>query len=299
LIHINRTSVTTPPSLALKGGPERLKAEELFGDPANSQRKFTFKAYKERDVVAALEQLFRGKCAYCESSYAPVAPADIEHFRPKGAVAIEDATGKVTRCKPGYYWLAADWDNLLPSCIDCNRARTHRFPGDDMTESRGKENQFPLMSETKRVRRHDQELASESRARLLLHPCRDQPERHLEFHGTGAITARAGSRKGAASIRVYALGRDELIEARRKHLLQAARKMRDGHREIERLAGDPEDEETARRVKELDDELQELARDEAEYAGMARQFIAEFEQARRDRTLNAFVHRLLTEVTTP
>ncbi|MEF9674035.1 hypothetical protein QNM99_25505 [Pseudomonas sp. PCH446] len=47
---------------------------------------------------------------------------DVEHYRPKGAVS-EDAS------HPGYWWVAMDWDNLLPSCIDCNRKRKQVTPG--------------------------------------------------------------------------------------------------------------------------------------------------------------------------
>jgi hypothetical protein len=143
MIHIDRSRVPVPPSLLDAGVKERERATAFYADPGNQSNSFPFKAYKADDVVAALEQLFRGKCAYCESSYAQTQPADIEHFRPKGAVMIERPGERPHRRKPGYYWLAAEWDNLLPSCIDCNRARTQDFPDDDLRLVRGKENRFP------------------------------------------------------------------------------------------------------------------------------------------------------------
>ena len=47
---------------------------------------FDFARYKEASVKTALEKLFHGKCAYCESFYAGLQPVDVEHYRPKGEV---------------------------------------------------------------------------------------------------------------------------------------------------------------------------------------------------------------------
>jgi hypothetical protein len=70
---------------------------------------------------------------------------DAEHYRPKGAVKykteageLEDATCEVlnprqgrivTQRHPGYFWLAYDWRNLLPSCVFCNsgQGKNERF----------------------------------------------------------------------------------------------------------------------------------------------------------------------------
>lgn len=51
------------------------------------------------------------------------APLDVEHFRPKSEIdEVDPATFRPVPGRaptaPGYYWLAAAWSNLLPSCIE-------------------------------------------------------------------------------------------------------------------------------------------------------------------------------------
>lgn len=100
-------------------------------------KKKVFNAYGNDAVKAALEKLFHGKCAYCESHYSATQPIDVEHYRPKNAGT-------------GYFWLAAVWENLLPSCIDCNRER-YQPMFDPLTgvlvkkeKKAGKHDHFPL-----------------------------------------------------------------------------------------------------------------------------------------------------------
>jgi uncharacterized protein (TIGR02646 family) len=179
----------------------------------------TFSVYKDKGLVAALEDVFGKKCAYCESDFGAVTPSDIEHFRPKSAIktSVDD------ELKPGYYWLAGDWPNLLISCPDCNRSRTHKVPGQSEGALLGKGTQFPLDFEDSRVRHHDDQIAVEDTARLLLDPCVDNPEEHLEFDETGNIRARirngVESSRGKWSIDVFALRRKTLVEKRLKVLL--------------------------------------------------------------------------------
>src|SRR4051812_22350680 len=97
-----------------------------------------FKAYEEgKDLVIRgsvyksakpfLDKLFGGKCAYCEVIIEASHPTEVEHYRPKGAVKDEEEevvtiqTPNGAEDHPGYWWLAYEWNNLLPSCIDCNR----------------------------------------------------------------------------------------------------------------------------------------------------------------------------------
>lgn len=129
----------------------------LEGTPPK-QAKYSFTRYRDDSVRQALEKLFHGKCAYCESLYAGTQPVDIEHFRPKSRVAEDPAF-------PGYWWLAADWDNLLPSCIDCNRSRKqHALSEKQLLElvdgatkqaiprfNQGKADAFPLFENSPRA----------------------------------------------------------------------------------------------------------------------------------------------------
>lgn len=208
MIRIKR--LPTPKALADPDSPgphERARAERFYEIEENRLKKLPggFKAYKHPDVKIALEESFHGKCAYCEGVYVAYHPVDIEHFRPKGGVIDRGVLRK-----PGYYWLAAEWDNLLPSCIDCNRARKHETiqTGPELS---GKANLFPISNENSRARLPHQER---NEKRLLLHPCRDRPSAHLAFQADGVVLAT--STKGRESIKVYGLNRLDLIRARRK-----------------------------------------------------------------------------------
>jgi uncharacterized protein (TIGR02646 family) len=201
-----------PPSLdgdSSVGGKERRKATEFYADPANKKKKFKFAAYKQPDIVAALEAMFGQKCCYCESDYGAVAPTDIEHYRPKGAVLDPDGTIR----KPGYYWLAAEWTNLLPSCIDCNRERGHEY--DEGREVTGKANKFPLVDESKRATDPEDKLEEDP---LLLDPALDDPDEHLEFFGEGLVRAAlrggAESERGEQTIKIVGLRRPKLVSTR-------------------------------------------------------------------------------------
>lgn len=201
---------------------EREAAIAFFSNPANYQgeskvttQKFGFSVYKNGELARELEAVFGGKCAYCESRFAHVTPKDVEHFRPKSEIAI----GPGKSLMPGYYWLAGDWRNLLVSCVDCNRARNHLVPGQADQLLLGKETQFPLSEEGKRVRSHEKAIADEEAFRLLLNPCEDDPELHLAYDDDALIHPRTTeqgvpSAMAEASICVYALQRKELVEER-------------------------------------------------------------------------------------
>jgi uncharacterized protein (TIGR02646 family) len=269
----------SPQSLAGPGSIgdlERAAAIAFFGLPANHGASYDdFKAYKSPDVVQALNQRFANKCAYCESVYAATAPVDVEHYRPKGGVEVD---GKLR--KPGYYWLAAEWTNLLPSCIDCNRKRTHEFP-DAEPALRGKANKFPIANPTKRAANPGEEAAEQ---RLLLHPCLDKPEKHLEFIEEGAIRPALirgrASEMGRLSIEVYGLDRPGLVHERQRLLIRMDGLMARIRRTLERIQRPGVD---AQRRQELDEDLRldvaELKTYEGAdqpYAGMARQMISGF-----------------------
>lgn len=175
-----------------------------------------------------LNALFHYKCAYCESFFSASAPVDIEHYRPKSAVS-EDAT------HPGYWWLAMDWDNLLPSCIDCNRKRKQQLV-DGSTElsvllarqrqsrhSSGKKDSFPVASGGARLLPENKNYATE--LPLLLNPYFDNPDEHIRFVSVGnppvslAIPVGEGSiERGAASIHIYGLNRLGLVQDRTRYL---------------------------------------------------------------------------------
>lgn len=186
--------------------------------------------------------MFHGKCAYCETFYASSQPLDVEHYRPKGAVA-EVADHR------GYWWIAMAWENLLPSCIDCNRKRNHVTPRGDTSLVRlldnavgfssgvilgtGKKDSFPIADMGIRASKRGDSLADEKP--LLLDPCVDNPSDHLvyffdwtnpisfilpkqlpgdpDFSGPDGLSIR-----GATSVHVYGLNRLRLVQARTRLL---------------------------------------------------------------------------------
>jgi hypothetical protein len=91
--------------------------------------------YGDVAVKAALVAAQHKKCCFCESIVGT--DGDVEHFRPKAACR-QTSGDALTR--PGYYWLAYDWSNLLLACGPCNQ--------------RHKGNLFPLADPSRRVTSH-------------------------------------------------------------------------------------------------------------------------------------------------
>lgn len=152
------------------------------------------------DLKHHLFELFDGKCAYCESKVLHVASGDVEHYRPKRKVE-EDAT------HPGYYWLAYDVGNLLPSCEKCNRAR-------------GKATHFKIAG----TRARDPVAPLDVEQPLMLHPGKDDPEKHLAFapgffDGNGILrfvgTVVGKTPAGEETVKTCNLRRPDLVEERR------------------------------------------------------------------------------------
>jgi len=161
----------------------------------------------DKAVRAALEKLFFRKCAYCEQPLLEL--WDVEHYRPKSRVAER-------KDHPGYYWLGYSWDNMYPSCINCNRRRKDKPLWDDLRElpAGGKYDQFPLSDESTRAMSHNDDIRKEST--LLIDPCLDNPESYLIYDPKGQILALDDNPRGTESIRVYNLRRRRLLLRRRK-----------------------------------------------------------------------------------
>ena len=182
----------------------------------NQSVDFDFARYNHADVKTALRTVFGTKCAYCESKYASVSDGDIEHFRPKGRVE-----GKMPD-KPGYYWLANDWDNLLLACQHCNQSRRHLLGSQSLAllndgKSKGKLDKFPLSDPLLRVTSPNASLADEEPLRLLLNPCLDRPEEHFDYDEIEALI-KPKTIKAEKSIEVYVLQRQFLVKDRKERL---------------------------------------------------------------------------------
>lgn len=293
MIRIKRTK--SPAVLKDPGGPARREMERAlahYGDATKRKKSFKFKAYKHDDVKMALNALFHFKCAYCESYFGATAPVDVEHFRPKSAVERADGT----LLKPGYYWLASDWDNLLPSCIDCNRARIHEHAEDDDPALSGKANLFPIESD------HRASLdppAQVGERRLLIHPCRDKAERFFRYQSdaAGVIVAPAkkrgrSRRKAETSIEAYGLNRMLLVQARGDQFVRLRSQVQLVSRCLELLGQDPDSEDRQRDLAVAVCELMALRADDSPYSGMVRFMMRDVESALNEKTADILGSRL-------
>lgn len=277
MIFVDRNKMPVPDVLSdasTRAITERAAAIAHFSG-SKAGEPFSFTVYRDPEVKEALVLLFEGKCAYCESRIVHITPGDIEHFRPKSEIQ------EAAQPRPGYYWLASCWDNLLLSCTHCNRSYTHRLQEEKEKKATGKMNQFPLSDESKRVRfpDHPNGTGDEEPYRLLLDPCVDRPEEHFEYdHETGVIkpVKRRGIRssRGETSIRVYVLQRVLLVQERERKLVEIHAQLQRIREEILRYNKHPDEGDRVLR-RELR-RLKKFTHADEEYAGMARQIIGEF-----------------------
>ena len=190
---------------------EAWKAECEAADREN--RPIAFKAkinetlYKEFRNVFLFEAFYQ-KCAYCEVNHSDGYPVQVEHYRPKGAVT----ENREPIDHPGYFWLAYEWWNLVPSCAHCNTNHT-----DPLGESHpGKKNEFPVgntrvNAPSGNPEQWQSELDGE--VAMLLNPYFDNPEQHIDFDPTtGAAISK--STRGATTISICDLKRPSLRDKR-------------------------------------------------------------------------------------
>ncbi len=159
---------------------------------------FDKKVYGHQTVKQALILMQHGKCCYCESKIKHICPGDVEHYRPKAEYRQQhnDAIQK-----PGYYWLAYTWDNLLLSCERCNRQY--------------KKNLFPLLHPEKRAQCHKDDVCIETP--LLINPTITDPKNHIGFRDEIPYPID-DSIYGKTTIKILGLDREALNESRRDKL---------------------------------------------------------------------------------
>lgn len=174
-----------------------------------------YKRMKEQ-VYLSLTGPFRGKCAYCEKLIATDQHGDMEHYRPKGAVkdksgrSIKITLNDLEQGHPGYYWLAYDWRNLLPSCQLCNQGNIRR----GKTWTAGKRNYFPLVSEDDRAKKPGEEIHEQP---LLINPTFEDPESFIGMQANGVLFAKDGQRgRGQTCIETFGLNYKGLREERER-----------------------------------------------------------------------------------
>lgn len=164
------------------------------------ERKFSAepKIYGHADVKSVLVRMQRGRCAYCEARVQPVDDGTIDHYRP--TAAVKQAHG-AEALRPGYYWLAYDWQNLLLVCRVCNRIKSFLFP---------------LANPSARARTHLDDLLAEEP--LMIDPTRDEPADFVGFRENVCFAIDDNPR--GAKMAELLLNRDGLVEERREYLIK-------------------------------------------------------------------------------
>jgi hypothetical protein len=292
---VDRTKVAAPASLSAPSAAVKAEADAaklFYGtyDYMQPQAKgFEFKEYKAPDVVVKLRELFYNKCAYCESDLGDA--IEIEHFRPKGGVHQLP--------HPGYWWLAHEWTNLLPSCVPCNQRRRQHLVTETTTEAEfrqmqaarakvphGKANQFPIAGT--RAMTPTCDLAAEQA--LLLDPCVDDPENFLRWSGAGdysvvlaVSTTNDAQQRALTTIGVFALNRLNLVQSRTRVLnelrYQRASILRDLEEDVLQ-GGSPRL--LARAVRRVE-EMRRQAAAEQPFTAMVKEFVDAFAEELQDR----------------
>lgn len=255
MIHVERAGEPYPAHLTskeVKNEQNRTKRYFLSKRERLGQERYDFKTavWQHPEVEAALDALFAGKCAYCESPReSPSESLIVEHFRPKS-----DAQNLDGRVDPDdYWWLAYEWENLYLCCRLCSLNKGIRFP---------------VVSGTERAPTgcRGNDLAREEDA-LLIDPCFDRPEDYLHFNEDGTVEPVQGdtlaNERGNVTIEILGLNRTELLKKRRllaDEVLRSWESFIDASREPK---------------AQLDaiDELTRLSNTQQAYSGMVRQLI--------------------------
>ncbi len=194
MIRIDKSNVSIPTVLTTSG---RWATESNNHGYLNGKRIFSFSKniYGHASVKHLLIDLQHDKCCFCERKVSAGEPGHVEHYRPKGGYKQSDTSALV---KPGYYWLAYDFDNLYFSCYRCNATY--------------KKNYFPLSEPFQRARCHTDRIANEDP--LIINPA-DDPSIDLYFDRE---VIKHRSLKGRETIKRTGLNRKYLSDERYEYL---------------------------------------------------------------------------------
>lgn len=230
---------------------DEYKRDKLGYDCGEKKFEFDSSIYAAKSVKNALIRSQHGKCGFCESKVTYVTYGDVEHFRPKAGF-VQSELDSLER--PGYYWLAYSWSNLIFCCPLCNQ----RF----------KRNLFPLENPEERARCHEDDIEREKP--LLIHPAVDDPAEFLGFRQEIPY-AKPGSKRGSATIQALGLARPELNEVRLDYYKQLLLLKKNRDLLLQKKKNEEEISiELEEMLTEIEDQLHQSQQDDAPFAAMAR-----------------------------
>jgi predicted ATPase len=201
MIFVDRNSIPIPEIFfSEKISIAKKRVEEFYSRSENSRSQERFKPFAfelVNEIKSSARQLFKDKCAYCESLIPlDTTSGDVDNFRPKNG-----ARGfKREFSKDHYWWLMYEWNNQYYCCANCNKFKATWFP----VEGKRVKVLTPYL-----------ELITKEKA-LLIDPCIDKPEEHLIFKENGDVDFL--SPKGKTTIEILKLNRSDLILSRQNAL---------------------------------------------------------------------------------
>lgn len=211
---------------------------------------FDRKIYADASVKAELLNVHFGKCCYCEKKYIP-ANLHIEHFRPKKGVRQRRNQNDI---RPGYFWLAYTWKNLLLACHQCNSVY--------------KKTLFPLTNpkiRTHYTMSHHYDIAVEQP--LFIDPSSVDPRKHIRFRGASPV---ALTPLGRITIHEIGLRRSPIVKEGRISRLNYLRTYLDI---IEAHKSAPANVKLRKLATQARRVLTAATRPEAEYSSMAQDYL--------------------------
>lgn len=253
------TKPTTAPPILLQAGVQAAQQHcadytAAPQDYENGSKEFDFlrRIYAAKSVKNALLAAQHGKCAYCESVIPHISYGGVEHYRPKAAYC-QRVRDKLKR--PGYYWLAYTWSNLVLCCSVCNE----QF----------KKCHFPLRKDQQRARSPSDPLTHEQP--LLIDPASRDPSVHVGFREEHAFAIR-GCREGHATIKILGLNRPKLTEVRRDRL-NFLRELVECRNLLRTLANKSPTPKVTKRLQSVESTLQQSQQPNSPYSAMARAYL--------------------------
>ena len=166
-----------------------------------------------RDIREDLWLRQNYKCCFCECKE-QLEYKDVEHYRPKAEVK-HSRHGPI---RPGYWWLAWTWENLMFSCPACNRSfKRIWFPLDEASIPLGPMESPPGCENP-----------------LLIDPYVENPIDHIQFkrflvgdRDRWCPFPRDQSLKGEWTIEIAGLGRDKLLKLYDDHFIDVEPRLQD------------------------------------------------------------------------